>query len=296
MRRLPGFVGVGAQKAGTTSLHAILSRHPQVFLPAAKETKFFSHDELYRRGPSFYASFFADAGAATAAGEIDPDCLHHPEIARRLLDTLGKELRVIVMLRHPADRAYSQYLMSRYRGLENEPFERALEREPDRRRRGAFEAEHFSYVERGRYLAPVRRLRAAFERIAFVRFERDFLGDRERTVRGLLEFLGVDAAVPLDLAAHRLPAAEARFPAVQRMFHRPSRARNVVRGAVGSPAWKTRLRLAVERWNRRDPRRPRLDPDVRARVFRRYFADEIDELEALVNASLDDWRPSSTDR
>lgn len=297
MTRLPTFVCVGAQKAGTTSLHDILRQHPSIHLPPSKETKFFCNDELFARGADFYAQFFAGAADRPVVGEIDPDCLYHPEAAARMRQTLGPGLRVIVMLRNPADRAYSHYLMSRSRGYETEPFQVALEREAERLSAGAFEREHFSYLARGRYSEQIERYLGAFgrDRLHVVLFEADFLGDRDATVRRLLAFVGASDA-SLDTQVRSNLATEPRVRWIQNLFYGSERARGVVRAAVGSPAWKTRLRVIVERWNARPAAVPRLTPEVRERVMRDYFAAETPRLEELLGRSLDSWRDSNADR
>jgi hypothetical protein len=71
--RSPSFFVVGAQKAGTTTIHQWLSRQPDVCLPAIKETHFFSHRDRFEKGTAWYLAQFEGGGTDRIRGEIDPD-------------------------------------------------------------------------------------------------------------------------------------------------------------------------------------------------------------------------------
>jgi hypothetical protein len=107
---LPNFLGIGVQRGGTTWLHTLLGSHPEVYMPTRrKEIRFF--ERYYDRGLSWYETFFCppeQAGSYRAIGEISTqyyDCAECPE---RIFTTLPK-IKLIIMLRHPVDRAYSHY-------------------------------------------------------------------------------------------------------------------------------------------------------------------------------------------
>jgi hypothetical protein len=121
---LPDFVIIGAQKAGTTTIYRWLHEHPQV-IAHAKEIGYFS--EHYRRGPDWYRSHFplewtrnryiAEHGRPMVTGEATPEYLLDPHTPARMA-RLIPEVKLIVSLRNPVDRAYSQFQMNRRRGLE----------------------------------------------------------------------------------------------------------------------------------------------------------------------------------
>lgn len=127
--RLPHFVCVGTQKGGTTTLHALLSGHPQVFLPQEKELHFFSLH--YGRGPRWYGNHFLRAAPDQIRGEITPYYLFHPEAPRRI-QALLPQARLIVLLRDPVARTLSHYFHSYRLGLETLDLEAALGVEPVR--------------------------------------------------------------------------------------------------------------------------------------------------------------------
>jgi hypothetical protein len=106
--RFPDFLGIGAQKAGTTWLHANLGCHPEVFLPEPKELHYFNGKP--RLPLAFYKAKFRKAGTRTC-GEITPAYGHlpEPEIAR--IRGLNPNLKLLLMLRNPVARAWSGAVM-----------------------------------------------------------------------------------------------------------------------------------------------------------------------------------------
>ena len=121
-RRLPDFLGIGAQKSGTTWLHENLRQHPDLFLPAEKELHFF--DLHYDRGLSRYTRAFREAGRRLA-GEITPAYSILPPERIREVHTLMPDARLILLVRDPIERAWSHALMEllqvRERRFENTP-------------------------------------------------------------------------------------------------------------------------------------------------------------------------------
>ncbi len=120
--RLPGFVIIGAVKAATTWVAHQLRCQPGIFLPKA-EPHFFSTE--YDRGDRWYAGLFADAPMGALIGEKSADYLAHPYAAPRLAASLPAA-RLVVQLRNPVDRAYSDYCMLFRRGTVDGRIDRHL--------------------------------------------------------------------------------------------------------------------------------------------------------------------------
>lgn len=126
-RRVPSFLVIGAQKAGTTWLHEMLGEHPDVFLPSPKELHFLDHRRNYDLGIDWYADHFVDAPKGAVLGEATPNYLwSSPHLQGRWTDerfavgwkhsqperaaaTLGRDLRLVVFLRDPVARAVSAF-------------------------------------------------------------------------------------------------------------------------------------------------------------------------------------------
>lgn len=103
---------IGAAKSGTTSLAKLLGKHPKICLGKRKEPEFFSHDENFNRGYSAYLENFSHS----VPGQLTLDAStgytrspQHPNTARRLFDA-APDAKLVYLLRHPVDRAYSHYV------------------------------------------------------------------------------------------------------------------------------------------------------------------------------------------
>lgn len=210
-RMLPGFLIVGAQRCGTTSMYRTLSQHPAV-VKAVLHKGVHYFDMNYGRPASWYRAHFPLAAAAAVAArsagtapvtfESSPYYMFHPLAAGRIAGDLPG-VKLLVLLRDPAERAYSAYAHERARGFETESFERALELEAGRL---AGEAEriaadpgylshshqHHAYRTRGQYVEQLERLAALFgrDRIHVVD-SGDFFVTPEPVYDGVLDFLGL---------------------------------------------------------------------------------------------------------
>ncbi|MEQ9552871.1 MAG: sulfotransferase domain-containing protein [Coleofasciculus sp. G3-WIS-01] len=123
--RLPDFLIIGAAKAGTTTLYKYLCRHSQFYQPAPentayvpqkpysyKEPNFFGCDENYAKGINYYASLFTEAQVHQVCGEASTDYTKYPqfpESAARIAHHCP-DVKLIYIMRHPVDRAYSYYV------------------------------------------------------------------------------------------------------------------------------------------------------------------------------------------
>lgn len=210
-RVLPGFLIVGAQRCGTTSMYRTLSQHPAV-LKAVLHKGVHYFDMNYDRGLGWYRAHFplraTGARAAQAAGvpalsfESSPYYLFHPLAAERIAADLPG-VKLLVLVRDPVERAYSAHAHELARNFESEPFERALELEDERLRGEADKIranprylshshQHHAYLARGRYAEQLDRLLPLFgaDRIHVVD-SGDFFAKPEPVYDGVLDFLGL---------------------------------------------------------------------------------------------------------
>ena len=198
-RPLPGFLILGAQKAGTTALYAYLRWHPGITGPAWKEVSYF--DRHYRRGVHWYRGHFPLRPGERLVGEASPGYLFHPLAPERVWATVP-DARLIVLLRDPVDRALSHYHHEVALGREPLTFEEAIEAEPERTRgeeeRLVREPGYFSrawwdytYLARGRYADQLERWLAVFPREQLLVVASDELAvEPGETYGRVLEFLG----------------------------------------------------------------------------------------------------------
>ena len=283
------FICIGAQKAGTTTLADIISRHPDIYIPPIKETKYFLFDEDYQKGKTFYDSYFKTLGNQKAIGEVDPDYLLFPITAQRIADTLGKNIRLIVILRNPADRAYSHYLMTKKKGLEPFEFEKALEEEKNRKH-NIREQKIFAYLERGYYGKQISEFLKVFpkENFLFLTFEDDLIKNKVQTIENIQKFLNVEI-IPLDLNVHSNEAGEAVNEKLRDLVRRPNFTKRILKAVLPSKEFRKSIRKFFIRKNLQKATAPKMDEATKKRIIETYFKSDIQFTESITGLNLEKW-------
>jgi hypothetical protein len=229
-RPLPDFLIIGAQRCGTTSLYRYLEKHPQV-IGAAPSKGVHYFDVHHERSLRWYRAHFPTrrrrhrAGEGAVTGEASPYYVFHPHGPDRVRAAVPK-VRLILMLRDPVVRAFSQYQQEYARGFDDaETFEQALELEPGRlageRERMLADPgydspamQHYAYVARGEYVMQLEAWRARFDpdQLLVIQAE-EFFADPGTTYGSVLEFLGLPVpARPPQFKAHNARPAGGMVP------------------------------------------------------------------------------------
>jgi hypothetical protein len=231
----PSFLVVGAQKAGTTFLYHEVTRHPDVGAALTKEIHFF--DDNYRCGLPWYYGFFKHSGTRLF-GEASPGYLFHPHAIGRISRDLPNA-KLLVLLRDPVRRAFSQYLHERRLGFEqSSTFEEALALEPIRlqgeldrieadERYVSHAYRHYSYRCRGLYLEQIQRCHNLIgtDKVKILRAE-DLYQRHSNVLADVFEFLELSAWTPTepgrnDMAADGSKRLDPDTEAELRDFYRP---------------------------------------------------------------------------
>ncbi|MEG3839904.1 tetratricopeptide repeat protein [Microcoleus sp. herbarium14] len=196
----PNFIIIGSQRCGTTSLYTYLAQHPQILTPIKKEMDFFSWH--FHRGIDWYLAHFPPMlpGTQFLTGEASPsyfDCREAPE---RLYSAFP-EVKLIVLLRNPVDRAISQFYRLTDLNWEVRSLDRAISDEIERLAQNPayiIGEEPGNYLARGRYIEFIKNWLAFFpkEQLLVLKSE-DFYAGAATTVKQVLEFL--------DLPEYQLP-------------------------------------------------------------------------------------------
>lgn len=123
----PFFIGIGAQRAGTSWLYLCLNGHPEIHIPR-KEMHFF--DNKYEKGVDWYCEQFLDCSSGEKTGEITPDYMSNVQSLERI-SKLSKQIKIIVILREPIERAYSATQLYKSHGqFTDKSFSELLSQEP----------------------------------------------------------------------------------------------------------------------------------------------------------------------
>jgi hypothetical protein len=215
LRSGPDFVIIGAKRGGSTSLNNYVLEHPSIapVFPGRQHIKGVRYyDNRYDRGLTWYRSHFPIEIAGRQAvrplvspwvcGEASPYYLFHPLAAERLARDFP-DIRIIVSLRDPIERAFSHFKERTHHGGETLSFEDALAAEEDRLRGEAErivaepgylspEHENHSYLAQGRYLDMLPRWFSLFPREQFhITISEEFYADPDRHVNEVWKFLGL---------------------------------------------------------------------------------------------------------
>jgi hypothetical protein len=286
--RRPNLFILGAAKCGTTSLWHYLRQHPDIFMSAWKEPSLFS--DTYNAVPNIvdYMDIFAAAGDRKVVGEASVAYLTTAR-APAALQAFCPDAKYLVILRHPADRAYSLYHHMRYRGHEFAPtFELALRLENFRMGRPRFwsHATHipwnFLYFTSGlfgrqisRYLEFIPRERFYFLTLSELEHQ------PSETMANIFRFLAVDDSFRPSAERQNVGGQTARHPLLKHLLVQrlPRLFRRYPRGTAIPPAGAE--------WIRRDTMPvPPISAQTRARLACRYEED-LQLLPALTGLSLD---------
>jgi hypothetical protein len=291
----PNFFIVGAQKAGTTSLYYYLRQHPQIFMPERiKEPCYFRGDpQSFEPGPpepekeAFYYDLFKDAKGYKTIGEASVDYLYYSRKSSLNIKQYDPQAKIIIVLRNPVDRAYSNYIWALKEGKESVwNFRKALDLEQERKEQGVGPVWH--YKSKGFYAAQVSDYLEAFgaDQVKIFLFD-DLKKDNAGICRALFEFLEVDPFKP-DTSTHHNVAGVARIPALQRLLNRP---KGLMKMGYLLPArLRKNLRAAVKSLNTNTDRAqwPQMEREDAAYLLDLYRSDIL-ELQEIIGMDLMPW-------
>jgi hypothetical protein len=312
--RLPNFFIVGAPKAGTTSLYQYLRQHPQVYMSPVKETHYFCSEvrpenftaeerpRVLREAEAFkdylrgdlrqerfggliaqwedYVTLFRNATDEIAIGEATPLYLWSRTAARNIAARFP-HAKIIISLRNPIDRAFSQYLHMVAVGATRRSLHEQIE--ADLSCRSTQIGAEWPFLEYGRYCEQIKRYLAEFPRS---QIHISLYEELERTpaelLANLFRFLDVDSGFHADIAVRY---NEPRIPRLARVTQLMKR----------SSWWPYLHKLAVGPFGavlRRAMLRPRatlrMDPAARA-LLADYYREEITQLAQLLERDLRSW-------
>src|SRR4029077_6309890 len=190
----------GAQKSGTTALHYFLKKHSQIALPDRQEMHFFDDEEIFA-GPVDYELLHRHFRKRPVrllpvrlglAGEVTPSYLYWRPAMERIRN-YNPQIKLVILLRNPIDRAFAHWNMQRFKDREPLDFLDALKEEPRRIAQPfSLESRRFAYADRGFYSGQLERVFKFFprEQVHVVKFE-DFRDRKGEALDGIFEFLGV---------------------------------------------------------------------------------------------------------
>jgi len=287
---LPNFFVIGANKAGTTSLHHYLKAHPQVFMSAVKEPSYFALRPLPPGSrPVFtqemvatreaYDELFEAVDGEKAVGEASTAYLVSRRAALRIREEIP-DAKLIAILRDPSDRAQSAHAM--YVGMGFEPlksFEAAVDEElggcPWRK-----------YVRLGFYHEGLSRYYELFgpHQVKVFLYE-DLRDEPLRVLRDIFEWLDVDPSFTPDVSIRHNVSVFPRNAALSKTLEGDSRVKSALKTMLPEPArgW---MKRRAQSWNQTRP--AGLSPEMRRRLIE-LFEQDIRRVQGLIDRDLSTW-------
>ena len=290
---MPSFLIIGAQKAGTTSLYYYLDQHPQIYMSPRKEPHFFEGTSMDFNGPGRkitpvtdlreYRKLFDGVSTERAVGEASASYLYSRQ-SPGLIRAHIPDAKLIVVLRNPAERAYSNYLHMVRVGREPiADFSLALREEELRIREGWGPLWH--YGSKGFYYDQLRRYFDIFgEEQIQVHLYEDLRHSPLDTLRRVFGFLGVEESFVPDMSRNHNPSG---LPKNQKLYVLVKRlASHTSLGSGITKLLPDETRRYVERRFLVKP--PPLGLEARRQLIEYYREDTL-KLEGLIGRDLHAW-------
>jgi len=298
--KLPNFLLAGAPKCGTTSLYHLLKNHPEVYMPPRKEPYYFIRPRnIIGKGPgplgerlidnlNDYRRLFEEIkpDQFKAVGEATAGYLYffHNTIPD-IKETLG-DPKIIIILRDPAERAFSSHLHHVRRGYEPLSFEVALQKQNERKEKNWW----FGYqlIDVGLYFYQVKAYLESFSKVNICLFD-DLKNDPIGLIKKVYDFLEVDSHY--DLQDSNTHYNSSLLPK-SKLLHKVLTNTNIVARSIKPVARffsiQDNLKIIKDNLIKKNLVKPKMKAKTREH-FIHIYRDDIRKLQNLINRDLSDW-------
>ena len=289
---LPNYLFIGAAKSATTTFFDILKKHEDIFVPKFKEPHFFNIDENYLKGLDWYKkTYFKDINNESIIIDFTPTYLYYKLCAERIFDSLGPNVKFVIILRNPVDRAYSHYNHSKRDGHEVSSFEDAIKLENERiekfRDKNDFLSElRCSYISQGLYFEMISAYLKYFDLNNFfiINFESEVVQNLDQTVLKLSKFLKIDLS-NLDYEIHSNKSGKPKYKLLQNIITNNNLFRKILKMIVPQKQRQI-IRNKIKNFNKEDFVYLQLSEEKRRQLFEKYFRKDIMKLENLIGKKM----------
>lgn len=295
--KLPNFLIVGAAKCGTTPLYFYLKQHPDIFIPGMKECRFFSEmppfngpqSEIYRKRSTHtleeYKLLFSGVTNEKALGDASPDYLYFYEQSIKNIKKIDGSPRIIIILRNPVNRAFSNYLHLVRGGWEELSFEEALELEEKIKKDNWLWVRYYKDI--GFYYQQVKAYLENFENVRIYLYE-DFKKDNLKVIKDIFSFLNVDDSF--------IPDTKTKYNVSgipkNRLLHKLITKSNLIKSLIGpivnfGISKEKRIKI-IESLGSKLLTRPEMKPETRE-YLKNLYREDILKLQELLKKDLSRW-------
>ncbi len=266
---LPNYLIIGTARGGTTWLAKNLMLHPEIFMHNRKELHFFERD--YDKGIDWYEEKFNNVNESIkVVGEGTPAYLYNEHVSELIKEHMPN-VKLIVSLRDPVERAYSHYqYRERERQSENQPlsFEQKIEATP-------------SLIETGLYARKLQKYYDLFpkENILIILYD-ELKKDPEQYLKRVYKFLGVNTEFRSPLIKNKINAASSKAGKFHALYW-------LDRIFVKTGLFK--IAKLVNNLNKKT-KVESVSTKTREMLLERYFLEDIEKLEEMIQMDLSEWK------
>jgi hypothetical protein len=281
IQRKINFIHLGPGKTGSKWLSKVLKKHPHIFVPGI-DIYFFDRSKFYKKGLGWYHSFFKDSNEThTAIGELSHDYIHS-EIAAKRIKKYNPDIKLIITLRNPADLCNSIYHGIKISGFDSETssnvygksYEESLESNTELLKFGLYAKKISFYIENFKR-----------EDILILNYD-ELIIDKKEYLKKIFDFLNVENLE--DLA--NTPAFNvSKNPRIKILGIIAKKTANLFRvlNLFSFLAILKNSQFIKDVLFKENIKK--LSEKSRKKIVRKYFIDDIKQLEKKSNLDLHNW-------
>lgn len=297
--KLPNFLIVGAAKCGTSSLHNYLNQHSDIFLPSytkngkkVKEPRFLIknlvkdrlHDGVW--SIEEYQDLFVNTQRYFAVGESTVLYLYfYEEAIKNIKKYLGEEVKIIIMLRNPIDRAFSAYNFLKRKGVKEQlSFDEALKQEPKRMKEDN-QTPMILYKSMGMYYDMVNSYLKNFKHVHIIYYD-DFKNNTNQVVDQVLSFLGASNNHNIDTTKqYNVGGKNWRYNWLRNLFLKDNFIKKISKYLVPNFIRKRMAKILISFFIKEATE---MKKETRKELID-FFKQDVIKLSNLVGKNLDHW-------
>lgn len=299
--KLPNFVVVGFPKCGSTSLHYYLNEHPDIFMPRQKELHYFTNkilssmtggpgdkevDKFHVKSFEEYKGFYKDVDSQRAVGDVSPSYINYPSCIIEMKEKLGLNLKIIVLVRDPIKRAFSNYLHLVREERELLDFYSALKMEPKRKKKNY--SDFWFYSFNSDYYQKIKMFKEAFQNVLLITTE-DMSMSTKETIQSVYRFLDVDDKfMPENVNRKYNEGGVFRKNLVTKFFFRQGKLRSLIKKNIPITPRMKHLKHALI--NKFHEKAPEIDP-IAEKFLIDLFSKDVLKLERDFQINVKLWNP-----
>jgi hypothetical protein len=301
---IPDFLIIGAGKSGTTSLDNYLKQHPDLYISAKKEPNFFGYElnspEDFAGSPEInhynnsvtniddYLKLFEPANEGQLKGETSNTYMYHDKAAERIKH-YNPEMKMLAVLRQPAERLYSRYLhLAREDRLPTPDFEDCLDKETIWWERNDLVKEGFY----GKHLSKFYNLFRA-DQIKVILYD-EMRANPDQVLKSIFQFIGVSDHVEVDFSVEYNKSGFIKNKKVDALIGQNSRPKEFIKKIVPKSLFEKFKNQQFVQKRLNDARaknlaRPKLSQELKSQITENIYKEDILKLSQLINKDLTHW-------